>query len=99
MLWQPPEDEAGSAVDVDPMLTRWLRPHQREGTQFMFDCVCGLRSNVGQGEPGCCVPYGAQSSPWLFACTDCCVFPDCICCGTNVHVVDVEAHAQHQTCA
>lgn len=49
VLWQPPEGEAGAIVDVDPMLTRWLRPHQREGVQFMFDCVCGLRSNSGQG--------------------------------------------------
>jgi hypothetical protein len=32
------------------MLTRWLRPHQREGVQFMFDCVCGLRLQGGQGE-------------------------------------------------
>jgi hypothetical protein len=37
-------------VVVDPMLTRWLRPHQREGVQFMFDCVCGLRLQGGQGE-------------------------------------------------
>lgn len=49
VLWQPPEGEAGPMVDVDPMLTRWLRPHQREGVQFMFDCVCGLRSKAGQG--------------------------------------------------
>jgi SNF2-related domain len=70
VLWQPPEDEAGSAVDVDPMLTRWLRPHQREGTQFMFDCVCGLRSSVGQGASSCYIPYDFQSSPLLFACTD-----------------------------
>lgn len=49
MLWQPPEGEDGPIVDVDPMLTRWLRPHQREGVQFMFDCVCGLRSKAGQG--------------------------------------------------
>lgn len=39
-----------AAVQVDPMLTRWLRPHQREGVQFMFDCVCGLRLQGGQGE-------------------------------------------------
>ena len=50
VLWQPPEGETGAAVDVDPMLTRWLRPHQREGVQFMFDCVCGLRSDIGQGQ-------------------------------------------------
>ena len=32
------------------MLTRWLRPHQREGVQFMFECVNGLRSYEGKGE-------------------------------------------------
>lgn len=40
------------AIEVDPMLTRWLRPHQREGVQFMFDCVCGLRLAGGQGGLG-----------------------------------------------
>ncbi|KAG2497992.1 hypothetical protein HYH03_004251 [Edaphochlamys debaryana] len=41
---------AGSErVEVDPMLTRWLRPHQREGVQFMFDCVCGLRLEEKHG--------------------------------------------------
>lgn len=35
---------------VDNMLTRWLRPHQREGVQFMFECVNGLRSYEGKGE-------------------------------------------------
>ena len=31
------------------MLTRWLRPHQREGVQFMFECVAGVRQNGGNG--------------------------------------------------
>ena len=31
------------AVVVDPKLSRVLRPHQREGVQFMFDCVMGLK--------------------------------------------------------
>ncbi len=50
MLWQPPEGESSPVVDVDPMLTRWLRPHQREGVQFMFECVTGQRVKGGQGE-------------------------------------------------
>jgi DNA repair and recombination RAD54-like protein len=37
-------------VVVDTMLARWLRPHQREGVQFMFDCVTGQRLPGGQGE-------------------------------------------------
>lgn len=49
VLWEPPPGEAGEAVVVDDMLTQWLRPHQREGVQFMFDCVCGLRQFEGQG--------------------------------------------------
>lgn len=31
------------AVVVDPRLSRVLRPHQREGVQFMYDCVMGLK--------------------------------------------------------
>jgi hypothetical protein len=46
-------------VVVDPMLTRWLRPHQREGVQFMFDCVCGLRLQGGQGESAAAASSGS----------------------------------------
>lgn len=49
MLWRPPEGAPGEPIDVDPLLTRWLRPHQREGVQFMFDCVLGLRQSAGFG--------------------------------------------------
>jgi len=28
---------------VDPALTKVLRPHQREGVKFMFDCVTGVQ--------------------------------------------------------
>ena len=49
ILWEPPEGEQGRAVQVDPMLTKFLRPHQREGVQFMFECVTGLRDFGGQG--------------------------------------------------
>ena len=31
------------AVVVDPQLCRVLRPHQREGVKFMYDCVTGAR--------------------------------------------------------
>lgn len=30
-------------VVVDPVLGRVLRPHQREGVQFMYDCVTGFK--------------------------------------------------------
>ncbi|PSC67651.1 DNA repair and recombination RAD54 [Micractinium conductrix] len=49
VLWEPPADAEGQPVRVDDMLTQFLRPHQREGVQFMFECVCGLRSFQGQG--------------------------------------------------
>ena len=31
------------------MLAKWLRPHQREGVQFMYECVMGLREFKGAG--------------------------------------------------
>ncbi|DBA95427.1 TPA: DNA-dependent ATPase protein rad54 [Trebouxia sp. C0006] len=49
VLWEPPEGSAEEPILVDTMLTRWLRAHQREGVQFLFDCVTGLRSDIGQG--------------------------------------------------
>lgn len=49
MLWEPAEGSTEQPVVVDTMLARWLRPHQREGVQFLFDCVTGLRSDIGQG--------------------------------------------------
>ncbi|KAH7575236.1 hypothetical protein JRO89_XS02G0067500 [Xanthoceras sorbifolium] len=48
VLWQPEESEDGGGsliqILVDPLLVRFLRPHQREGVQFMFECVSGLCS-------------------------------------------------------
>jgi DNA repair and recombination protein RAD54B len=36
-------------VVVDPFLTQHLRPHQREGIKFLYECVMGLRDFNGQG--------------------------------------------------
>ncbi|KAI9932138.1 hypothetical protein ASPWEDRAFT_132651 [Aspergillus wentii DTO 134E9] len=36
-------------VVVDPILGKHLRPHQREGVQFLYECVMGLRSFNGEG--------------------------------------------------
>ncbi|XP_043710018.1 protein CHROMATIN REMODELING 25 [Telopea speciosissima] len=51
VLWQPEEteEECGNSapIVVDPLLVRFLRPHQRDGVQFMFDCVSGITSSAG----------------------------------------------------
>ncbi|XP_074313747.1 protein CHROMATIN REMODELING 25-like [Silene latifolia] len=53
ILWQSDELLQGSAssclalIMVDDLLVRFLRPHQREGVQFMFECVSGLQSAAG----------------------------------------------------
>lgn len=47
VLYTPPEDvkenEVLVHVVVDPVLGRVLRPHQREGVQFMYDCLTGVK--------------------------------------------------------
>ena len=49
VLWEDAEGGANPPVSVDNMLCRWLRPHQREGVKFMFECVMGLRDFDGRG--------------------------------------------------
>ncbi|KAF9397941.1 helicase [Mortierella sp. AD011] len=36
-------------VVVDPLLGRHLRPHQKEGVQFLYECVMQMRDINGQG--------------------------------------------------
>ena len=36
-------------VVVGPILAKHLRPHQREGVQFLYECVMGMRSFNGEG--------------------------------------------------
>ena len=36
-------------VVVDPELARKLRPHQREGVKFLYECVMGIRDFNGEG--------------------------------------------------
>ncbi len=47
ILWT--SHDGSSEVKVDNALTRFLRPHQREGVQFLFECVTGLREHEGFG--------------------------------------------------
>ncbi|XP_020551461.1 protein CHROMATIN REMODELING 25 isoform X2 [Sesamum indicum] len=48
VLWQLEEsgerDRDCTSIIVDSLLVKFLRPHQREGVQFMFDCVSGILS-------------------------------------------------------
>ncbi|KIM45152.1 hypothetical protein M413DRAFT_441835 [Hebeloma cylindrosporum] len=36
-------------VVVDPILSRKMRVHQKEGVKFLYECVMGLRKHEGQG--------------------------------------------------
>lgn len=36
-------------VVLDPRLGKLLRPHQREGVKFLYECVMGMRDYDGQG--------------------------------------------------
>ncbi|GJN22373.1 hypothetical protein PR202_gb09929 [Eleusine coracana subsp. coracana] len=51
ILWQrddcDKENSNFAMIEVDHLLVRYLRPHQREGVQFMFDCVSGSLSDDG----------------------------------------------------
>ncbi|THU67599.1 hypothetical protein C4D60_Mb05t26390 [Musa balbisiana] len=51
VLWLPEgayeANDCVSRIEVDPLLVRYLRPHQREGVQFMFECVSGLSGSDG----------------------------------------------------
>ncbi|CAH8261031.1 unnamed protein product [Arabidopsis lyrata] len=47
ILWQSEEDGMSNVttIMVHSLLVQFLRPHQREGVQFMFDCVSGLHGS------------------------------------------------------
>jgi DNA repair and recombination protein RAD54B len=36
-------------VVVDPMLSKHLRPHQKDGVKFLYECVMGMRMTEGSG--------------------------------------------------
>ncbi|CAN0006928.1 unnamed protein product, partial [Ectocarpus sp. 12 AP-2014] len=49
VLWEEGPGEDDHRISVDPRLCKFLRPHQREGVQFMFECVMGMREFEGSG--------------------------------------------------
>jgi DNA repair and recombination protein RAD54 and RAD54-like protein len=51
VLWEGVDAEGKELppVSVDNMLVKFLRPHQREGVKFVFECVMGLRGFDGHG--------------------------------------------------
>ncbi|CDJ53852.1 DNA repair protein rad54, putative [Eimeria brunetti] len=49
LILYEPQKAGEHKVEVDPMLTRWLREHQREGVRFVFDCLMGLKDFDGCG--------------------------------------------------
>jgi DNA repair and recombination RAD54-like protein len=56
VVWEPSaEDLAGNPelpltrIEVPPRVAHWLRPHQREGVQFLCECVLQQRDFAGQG--------------------------------------------------
>jgi DNA repair and recombination protein RAD54B len=44
-----PEGRQIVDVVVDPLLVKSLRQHQREGVQFLYECVMGMRDFNGEG--------------------------------------------------
>lgn len=48
VLWADPNDPENK-IEVIPELACRLRPHQREGVQFLFECAMGMRGFDGQG--------------------------------------------------
>ena len=51
LLWKKPDD-AGPGVkdiEVDKVLCKVLRPHQREGVKFMFECIMKMKPYDGAG--------------------------------------------------
>jgi hypothetical protein len=56
---------ATQSVFVPAVLARTLRPHQREGVQFMYECVMGLKDFEGNG---CILADGTCRAMFLIAC-------------------------------
>ena len=51
IVWVAGGQLKGASVDVvvDPLLTKSLREHQRNGVAFLYECVMGMRGSAGEG--------------------------------------------------
>ncbi|OQR88621.1 DNA repair and recombination protein RAD54 [Thraustotheca clavata] len=49
VLWTGTVDDKEIQVVVPTIVGKFLRPHQKEGVQFMFDCLMGIRGFDGTG--------------------------------------------------
>ncbi|ODQ67091.1 hypothetical protein NADFUDRAFT_49534 [Nadsonia fulvescens var. elongata DSM 6958] len=53
ILPQPPKKRNSNEeiidVVVDPLVSQYLRPHQKEGVKFLYECVMGMKSYSGRG--------------------------------------------------
>jgi SNF2 family DNA or RNA helicase len=50
VLKEAPEHHySKKSVEVPGVLAKWLRPHQREGVSFMYECVMSMRGFNGAG--------------------------------------------------
>lgn len=51
VLPRPKMPSGTKAVDVviDPIISRYLRPHQKEGVKFLYECIMGMKEFEGQG--------------------------------------------------
>ena len=75
------------------MLVRWLRPHQREGVAFMFECVTGQRVQGGNGEVlatldviACLAPSDLHLQMTVYIIAGCILADDMVRhCGKEVH--------------
>lgn len=47
----PPVPKGTTPIDVviDPILVKHLRPHQKEGVRFLYECVMGIKEFNGRG--------------------------------------------------
>ena len=50
---------------MPPILAQWLRPHQREGVQFCFECVYGLKDYGGCGAILIHAEWALTAAHWM----------------------------------